>query len=128
MTGYKDLNAPAFNMAADMFESAGHCALNPAALPAGLSESEYMDICFAMIRAATAIYMLTGWEQSEGAQAEYHYAKKLGLEVLVPFFPKADIANAQLSEEEMAEIKAPTEIIFKVIHTSPPLPEFFIHE
>lgn len=102
MTGYKDLNAPAFNMAADILEGAGHCALNPAALPAGLSESEYMDICFAMIRAATAIYMLTGWEQSEGAQAEYHYAKKLGL----------------------VEIKAAT----KIIYTSPPLPEFYIHE
>jgi hypothetical protein len=45
-------------------------ALNPAMLPAGLEHAEYMDICLAMIRSADTIYLLHGWEQSEGAQAE----------------------------------------------------------
>jgi hypothetical protein len=27
------------------------------------------------------VYLLQGWEQSAGAQAEYHYAKKIGLRI-----------------------------------------------
>lgn len=81
MTGLPNLNMAAFFTAAESLRSAGHCVLNPAEITDGLTEPEYMDICFAMIRAATAIHLLAGWEQSEGAQAEYHYAKKLGLEV-----------------------------------------------
>ena len=79
MTGYENLNMVAFFTVAESLRRAGHCVLNPAELTDGLTEPEYMDICFAMIRAATAIHMLAGWEQSEGAQAEYRYAKKLGL-------------------------------------------------
>ena len=83
MTGYPNLNMVAFFKAAEKLRIAGHCVLNPAELTDGLSEPEYMDICFAMIRAADAIHSLAGWEQSEGAQAEYHYAKKLGLKIFV---------------------------------------------
>ena len=31
-----------------------------------------------MIRSADTVFFLDGWEQSEGALAEYHYAKKIG--------------------------------------------------
>ena len=83
MTGYPNLNAQAFFKAEAELLDAGSIVLNPASLPNGLTEPEYMDICFAMIRAADAIHSLAGWEQSEGAQAEYHYAKKLGLKIFV---------------------------------------------
>lgn len=79
MTGIKDFNRPAFFEMAKEIECTDAIALNPAILPGGLKQSEYMDICFAMVRAANAVVFLDGWEGSEGAQAEYAYAKKLGL-------------------------------------------------
>ena len=82
MTGIANANREAFNQKAALLRQQGHCALSPATLPAGLSEREYMDICFAMIRAAQSLFMLPGWEKSAGAQAEYHYALKLGLPIM----------------------------------------------
>ena len=82
MTGYEDYNRAEFNKAAaQMFIYNGDIMLNPAILPDGLSQREYMDICFAMIRAADAIYLLKGYEESKGAMAELAYAEKLGLEI-----------------------------------------------
>ncbi|HBN6266181.1 TPA: DUF4406 domain-containing protein [Vibrio parahaemolyticus] len=47
-----------------------------------MTPPEYMDICFAMIRAADAVHFLPGWKRSEGAIAEYHYAKNIGLKLI----------------------------------------------
>ncbi len=58
--------------------SKGWIVLNPARLPAGMSEPAYMDICLAMVRNADAIMMLDGWEDSQGATCERAYALKLG--------------------------------------------------
>ncbi|EEO4650490.1 DUF4406 domain-containing protein, partial [Salmonella enterica subsp. enterica] len=60
----------------------GHIVLNPAVLPGGLCQSEYMDICLAMVRSADAIYLLNRWEESIGARAEHALAEKLGLTVI----------------------------------------------
>lgn len=82
MTGIFKLNKPAFREAAAQLQrNLGRVVLNPATLPAGLAQAEYMDICLAMIRSADTVYLLQGWEQSAGAQAEYHYAKKIGLRI-----------------------------------------------
>lgn len=81
MTGYDDFNKPAFNIAAQEMSSLGHVALNPAILPLGLSQPEYMDICMAMIRCADGLFMLSGWESSKGAVAEHALAVKLGLAI-----------------------------------------------
>lgn len=83
MTGLPDFNRPAFHNAATRIFEQGHVALNPATLPDGLSQFEYMDICFAMVRAADAIFMLRGWEKSDGAVAEHALAKKLGLSIIL---------------------------------------------
>ncbi len=58
--------------------SKGWIVLNPARLPAGMSEPAYMDICLAMVRHADAVMMLDGWEDSQGATCERNYALKLG--------------------------------------------------
>lgn len=81
MTGYANDNRGAFNQKAALLRQQGHCVLNPATLPAGLEQREYMDICYAMIRAANTLHMLEGWQNSTGAQAEYHCAIKLGLTI-----------------------------------------------
>lgn len=82
MTGYENFNRDEFNRVAEIIESVDNVALNPAVLPNGLEQREYMDICFAMIRAADAIYLLKGHEESKGAMAELAYAKKLELEII----------------------------------------------
>lgn len=82
MTGLHNYNRRAFNRKANQLNALGHSVLNPATLPSGLKESNYMDICLAMIRASNAMYMLDGWQDSQGATTEYHYALKLGLPIL----------------------------------------------
>ena len=81
MTGYENFNRDAFNKEADRLSRHGHSVLNPATLPNGLTQREYMDICFAMLRCADAILMLPGWKASAGATAEYHDAYKMEMPV-----------------------------------------------
>lgn len=82
MTGRKYYNHPAFMCASYYWQEEGFIVLNPATLPEGLEQSEYMDICMAMVRAADVIYMLHGYKESDGALAELTYAKKLGMEII----------------------------------------------
>lgn len=94
MTGYENFNRDAFNKEAARLVARGHVVLNPATLPSGLSQGEYMDICFAMVRAADGVLLLPGWKASPGATAEYHYAYKLGLKTFsVLNLPSADMAG-----------------------------------
>ena len=48
MTGRPDFNHPAFFNAALKIAANGHRVLNPAFLPEGLTQHQYMDICQAM--------------------------------------------------------------------------------
>lgn len=74
MSGLPNFNRDNFNRIASELD--GHI-LNPATLPNGLSNREYMSICLPMLQCATHIYMLKGWEKSEGAIAEHALASKL---------------------------------------------------
>lgn len=83
MTGYENFNRQSFNDAeARLYIYDKATVLNPATLPDGLTQGQYMDICLAMIRAADAIYLLKGYEESKGAMAELAYAEKLELEII----------------------------------------------
>lgn len=82
MTGLVEFNRPAFMFMSARLTAAGHTVLNPAILPDGLSQFEYMDICTAMLRCADAIYLLSGWQKSAGARAEHALAEKLGLQII----------------------------------------------
>lgn len=82
MSGLVEFNRPAFMFTAAKLTGRGHTALNPAILPDGLSQAEYMDICLAMLRCADAIFMLRGWEKSAGARAENALAEKLEMEII----------------------------------------------
>ena len=50
MTGYKNFNREAFHNAEEELKREGHTVLNPAVLPDGLTQPQYMDICMAMRR------------------------------------------------------------------------------
>lgn len=82
MTGIPKYNRPAFHFEAMRLASEGHVVLNPATLPDGLSQPEYMDICLAMLRCADGIFLLSGWQHSAGAKAEHALAQKLDLEII----------------------------------------------
>lgn len=65
-----------FEMAERYLVEKGHIVINPAMLPEGLGEHEvYMRICYSMIDAADAIYMLDNYRDSKGALMEKEYAK-----------------------------------------------------
>lgn len=56
----------------------GYSVVNPSKLnnilPIGLTYEDYMKIDFALMDLCDAIYMLSGWEKSCGANREYGYA------------------------------------------------------
>lgn len=82
MTGLPHFNRPAFQQAAINLSFEKHVPLNPAILPDGLTEADYMAVGLTMLQRADAIYLLTGWQNSAGARAEHALAMKLGLEVI----------------------------------------------
>ena len=63
---------------AKWFGNAEKVILNPATLPLGLTEQDYMSIGMQMLFAADTLVMLDGWEQSVGATIEFNMAKKCG--------------------------------------------------
>ena len=82
MSGLPDFNRPAFDIAAAVQSEPGHLVLNPAMLPPGLTEPEYMSICMPMLMCADQLYVLDGYENSFGAQAEIALAQKLDLRIV----------------------------------------------
>jgi hypothetical protein len=76
MSGIKGHNRPMFNMVAAELTEQGHSVLNPATLPDGLTQGQYMQICLPMVAVADELVMLSGWERSEGAKIEFLLAKK----------------------------------------------------
>ncbi|WP_208952450.1 DUF4406 domain-containing protein [Rahnella sp. ChDrAdgB13] len=82
MTGPPHFNRPAFQQAAINLSFEKHVPLNPAILPDGLTEADYMAVGLTMLQRADAIYLLAGWQFSAGARAEHALALKLGLEVI----------------------------------------------
>ncbi|QYJ79416.1 DUF4406 domain-containing protein [Shewanella acanthi] len=82
MSGLIDFNRREFHLAAEVQRELGHTVLNPAILPDGLTEQEYMSICLPMLMCCDRIYLLDNWASSKGAKAEFALANKLGLDVL----------------------------------------------
>lgn len=82
MTGYENCNREAFNEAAKELSKGGFNVLNPATLPDGLTQQQYMSICLPMVLCAGNIYMLKGYSGSAGACAELALAEKLGLGII----------------------------------------------
>ena len=59
----------------------GHVVLNPAALPDGMTQADYMRLCFAMIDVADAVLFLRDSEKSVGSNLEHTYAIYTGKEI-----------------------------------------------
>lgn len=64
-----------FAAAADLVEHCGFIPLNPATLPVGMEQGDYMRITLAMLETSDMVLMLDGWEQSDGANLEAGFAE-----------------------------------------------------
>lgn len=56
--------------------------LNPAELPRGLSDWQYMRICFSMIDCADVVIALLSGRESRNARLEHDYAKYIGKRII----------------------------------------------
>ncbi|WEA31661.1 MULTISPECIES: DUF4406 domain-containing protein [Aeromonas] len=90
ISGLPNFNRDAFNAEAHRLLGLGHVALNPAILPDGLEQHQYMAICIEMVKMADQLVMLPGWERSAGARAEHALAIKLGKAIILPVPHLAD--------------------------------------
>jgi len=63
----------------------GWSAVNPVSvcdrLPKDTTYNECMDVCLTLVKMCDAIYMMKGWEKSNGAKAECALAIAMGLNV-----------------------------------------------
>ncbi|EBC7336704.1 DUF4406 domain-containing protein [Salmonella enterica] len=82
MSGLPNFNRDRFNEIAGLVVKSGNIPLNPAILPDGLPERDYMAIGIAMLQCADAICLIEGWENSAGARAEKALADKLNIPLI----------------------------------------------
>ena len=69
-----------FREAAKVLEAAGHVVLNPATLPDGLEQADYMRICLAMLDTADLAVFLPDYRESRGAMVEWAWCQRTGKE------------------------------------------------
>lgn len=77
ITGDKRYKAK-FREAERKLSEAGHIALNPATQPAGLSNADYIRVCFAMMEAADVVLFLQDYQESRGAMLEWAWCQYVG--------------------------------------------------
>lgn len=87
MSGLPGFNFEAFDYAAELLRTRGISAQNPAEygrLYPGQSWQHYMRQAIKMLITCDSIYLLPGWNNSEGASIEYALALKLGMAINYP--------------------------------------------
>ena len=65
----------------------GFNVINPAELQGSVmheefKHGEYMDICIPLLSLSNCIYLLNGWQESEGAKREIRQARVFGLSIV----------------------------------------------
>lgn len=71
----------AFEKAEDDLTALGYTPLSPSRLPQGMTNEQYMRICFAMIDSADAVLVLDG-PYSKGVQTEETYCRYIGKPII----------------------------------------------
>lgn len=99
-SGLKDLNYPAFNMAAQKLRSEGFTVLNPAETDDGSvhrPRNFYLRADVKMVASANKLFMLEGWEKSPGAKLEVYVARALEIPIF-SFRTREEIKDDLLSQ------------------------------
>lgn len=81
MTGYDDLNFPAFAAASEQLRAMGHEIISPAEIehPDGSQWEDYLRRDLHEMLSCGAILMLDGWHNSKGARLENFVAHEIGM-------------------------------------------------
>ena len=85
MTGIDQLNFPAFDKARDKLKGWGHDVVSPADLERNRSVMTYEEALkddLKYMLTCDTIYMLKGWENSNGARLEKMVAQSLSMRVM----------------------------------------------
>jgi hypothetical protein len=83
MTGYEELNFPAFHSAASNLRSKGYEVISPAEIEQPIKDWESCmrrDIREMMF--AHKVAVLPGWQKSKGARIEVNLALELGMDIV----------------------------------------------
>ncbi|MBE5917622.1 MAG: DUF4406 domain-containing protein [Pseudobutyrivibrio ruminis] len=74
-----------FDKAESELNAAGYKTINPARcnmfLPENTTHKEFMHICKAQIDLCDVMYMMNGWEKSNGCRQEFEYASRHGISI-----------------------------------------------
>lgn len=70
-----------FEYAKQQLEAEGYIVLNPATLPGGMTNLDYMRITLPMLLSADVVFFLPGWTASEGANIERMLSMYCGIEI-----------------------------------------------
>ena len=77
ITGTKDY-MERFSKAEEMIRNSGYVPVNPAKvnaqMPDGTKYGTYMEMSHVMLKSCDVVYMLNGWERSNGARSEFALA------------------------------------------------------
>ena len=103
ITGVKEYWKP-FEKAEDDLTALGYIPLSPARLPQGMTNEQYMRICFAMIDSADAVLVLDHSEYSEGVQVEWGYCRYIGKPIVTPRKSVCDCADPIKKGRQPADI------------------------
>ncbi len=71
-----------FKQAELKLKSEGHQVINPTWKPLGLTYKQYIDLGLMELMQCEAVYLLRGWEKSNGASLEAQYAITAELKVM----------------------------------------------
>lgn len=91
MTGLPEYNRPAFNAIAEELRSEGKTVFNPAELgePDLIhNRAWYMRKDLEGLLKCDIVYVLPGWDESEGAKLEIEIAKQLEMPIIFTSYPK----------------------------------------
>lgn len=111
-TGVKNYWEP-FEQAEDDLTALGYIPLSPARLPQGMTNEQYMRICFAMIDSADAVLFLDNWEDSRGAMLEAEYCEYTSKPVVLQRVREYKYAEKFPREVTQAWLKHDMEEVFK---------------
>ena len=86
ITGTDDYKSRFEKAEYDVFRS-GFYAINPVkvamTLPSSFDREKYLEVDFKLLKLSDAIYLLKGWEKSEGAKAELEYALRNNMHIML---------------------------------------------